>query len=322
MNNVTNFQIEIIAIMKPLYLILVILFSINSFSQNSDSLNAYFKSVEHELKLAQKTFLSRNENERIEGNKKFMAIWEKVIKNPYCIQYPFDSIVEVAKLTPKNKKFKLITWNLPLDNGNHAFFGYLLVNNSKRIKKGLFKHETINQYEFFRLLDRSSAVNNPETYIGSTEKWFGMLYTSLIECDDYYTLIGWDGNDKLIQRKFIDILYFKSDGTPVFGKDVFKIPRKNPRRLMFQYSTEVSMSVRYNDKLNKIVYSHLSTKSNGDVLSQQYQYYGPDGSFDALEYKKGKWVPTEDVDARNDKSKNDKIDPPNPKDVKPIFKPN
>jgi hypothetical protein len=307
--------------MRIFFLLFFYVVSIHLFAQLPDSVLFKFKQVEQELKVAQKSFLSRKESERIEGNKKFMAIWEKVIQDPNCLHYPFDSVVEVSKLMPKNKKFKLITWNLPLDNGNHAFFGYLLVDNSKVIKKGLFKKEVIQEYEFFRLLDRSSSVNNPETYIGSTEKWFGMLYTSLIECDDYYTLIGWDGNDKLVQRKFIDVLYFKTDGTPVFGKDVFKIPRKSPRRLMFQYSTEVSMSIKYNEKLNKIVYSHLAPKSIGEVLEGQYQYYGPDGSFDALDYKKGRWVPVEDVDARNDKNKNDKAEAPDPDEAKPIYKP-
>jgi hypothetical protein len=37
--------------------------------------------------------------------------------------------------------------------------------------------------------------------------------------------------------------------------------------------------------------------------------------------KKGKWVVVEDVDARNDKNKNDKADKPDPDKQTPIFKP-
>lgn len=292
-------------------------------SQKLDSSYNAFRSAEWELKaLSKKAFHSRKEAERIEANKKIIALWDEIAGNNKILQYPFDSLKnDFSILEPKDKKFKLITWNLQKDDGSHGFFGYLLVNNSKRVKTGLFKHEIIEGYEYFKLLDRSATVKSPESYTGYADKWFGMLYYSLIECDGYYTLLGWDGNDKMTQRKFIDVLYFKSDGVPVFGKDVFKFSRKNPRRLMFEYSSEVSMSLKYNDKKNQIVYSHLAPKQADDLLIGQYQYYGPDGSFDALELKKDKWVTIEDIDARNDKNKNDKAEKPDPDKQKPIFKP-
>jgi hypothetical protein len=170
-------------------------------------------------------------------------------------------------------------------------------------------------------MDRSLTVKSPENYIGTPDKWFGMLYTQVIECNGFYTLIGWDGNDKLTQRKFVDVLYFKANGTPVFGKDVFKFPRKNPRRLMFEYSGEVSMSLKYVEKQDQIVYSHLASRQEGSLLDGQFQFYGPDGSFDALVLKKNKWVTIEDIDARNDKTAADNVKKPNPKKQTPIYKP-
>lgn len=283
---------------------------------------ALFKQAERELHDLQKqTFFSRNEKERIEGNKKFLGVWSKIIGNPEILNYAFDSLKEISVLSPKDKKFKLITWNLPKDDGTHAFFGFLLVNNSKRVKTGFLKHETTKSYDYFTLVDRSQTIKSPESYIGSPDKWFGMLYTQLIECDGYYTLIGWDGNDKLTQRKFVDVIYFKPNGNPVFGKDVFKFPRKNPKRLMFEYSTDVTMSLRYDEKRNQVVYSHLGSKQEGSVLDGQFQYYGPDGSFDALEQKKGKWITIEDVDARNEQGELSKKNKPNPKKQTPVYKP-
>lgn len=303
-------------------LIVLVLLANGLIAQKNDTSVYRFRKAENELKALQKSaFLSRNETERIESNKKFIAIWDGIVSNPAILDYPFDSLKEISILSPDDKKFKLITWNLPKNDGTHIFFGYLLVNNSKRIKTGFLKHETVNAYEYFKLLDRSITVKSPESYVGTPEKWFGMLYTQLIECGDYYTLIGWDGNDKLTQRKFIDVLYFKPDGSPVFGKDVFKFPKKNPRRLMFEYSSEVSMSVKYNEKKKQIIYSHLSSKAEGSLLNGQFQYYGPDGSFDALERKKDKWVNVEDVDARNEKNKNDNADKPDPKKQTPVYKP-
>lgn len=286
----------------------------NATSQPLDTAMYVFKKAEQELQqLQQVTFKSRSQKERVAGNKEFLAAWDRIVHLPKILDYPFDSLKDVSVLRAPDGKFKLITWNLHMDDGTHAYFGYLLVNNSRRVKRGFLRYETEEAYEYFKLLDKSVTVKSPESYVGTPDKWFGMLYTQVIACDGFYTLIGWDGNDKLSQRKFIDVLHFKPDGTPVFGKDVFRIPHKNPRRMMFEYSSEIVMSVKYNEKRKQIIYSHLAARQEG-LLTGLYQYYGPDGSFDALELKKDKWVSIEDVDAKRERSKNDSEynDPRNP----------
>ncbi len=291
-------------------------------AQRTDSLrSAQFAKLDELKDIQYKVFYSKKESDRLAANKEFIKALEAIASYSTAMEFPFDSLKDISTLVPKNKKFKLITWNIPKEDETHLFFGFILVNNSKRIKKGLFGHETINEYEYFKLVDKSGSIKNPETYIGTPDKWFGMLYYEMIECDDYYTLLAWDGNDKLIQRKYIDALYFKPDGTPVFGKDIFKFPKKNPKRLMFEYSSEVTMSLKYNNKNNRIVYSHLAPREEGHVMDGLYQYYGPDGSFDSMYQKKGKWIVDEDVDARNEKSKNDKAEKPDPDKQKPIFTP-
>jgi hypothetical protein len=303
-------------------LALLLIFSFWLRGQRDDTAFRHIKAAENELKILEKGFLSHVEKERVETNKKMISVWDKIVSDPRMLNYEFDSLHEVSILSPKNKKFKLITWNLNRDDGSHYFFGYLLVNNSKRIKKGFLRHETIQAYEYYKLTDVSSTIKNPETFIGTTDKWFGMLYYSMVECDGYYTLLGYDPNDKLVRRKFVDVLWFKPDGTPVFGKDVFRFPKKNPRRLMFEYSSEVSMSLKYHEKRDQIVYSHLAPSKEGPTLEGLPQYYGPDGTFDALEMKKDKWIIIEDVDVRMEKTKNDKAKKPNPKDQKPVYRPN
>ena len=308
--------------MQRVFLYIFIITSLNFNAQKSDSISGVFKAKLEELKSLQRiVFYSKKETERFAANKDLIKAIETIAGSKLAMDFPFDSLKDISTQYPKNKKFKLITWNIPKDDETHFFFGFLLVNNSKKVKKGLFNHKTTTNYEYFKLVDKSRTVKSPETYIGTPDKWFGMLYYDLIECEDYYTLLGWDGNDKLVQRKFIDVLYFKTDGTPVFGKDVFKFPRKNPKRLMFEYSSEVTMSLKYNNKANSIVYSHLAPREEGHVMEGLFQYYGPDGSYDSMIQKKGKWVVSEDVDARNPKNKNDKADKPDPDKQTPIYKP-
>jgi len=309
--------------MKVRLILAIILFStLTVFSQKKDTVYGSLDALTAEIKsLQKKVFESRKESERFENNKAFLKLWDEVLRNPASMDYNFDSIKGVSCLQPQDKKFRIITWNVFKDDGQQAYFGFIQVNNKKVEKKGLFKKVTTYNYEVFSLQDKSSTVTSPETYISDHKKWFGMLYYGIVDCDGYYTLLGWDGNDNMIQKKFIDVLYFKSDGTPIFGKDVFKIPKKSPKRIMFQYSAEVAMSLKYNDKRNQIIFSHLSPKDEGPTLEGQWQYYGPDGSFDAYEQKKDKWILVEDVDIRNEKTKNDDVKKPDPKKENKLYQP-
>lgn len=295
----------------------------SAMAQLTEAEKKHFSEMEDSLKkLELRVFYSKKIPDRFEANKNFLAYWAYVLKEETSLQYPFDSIKEVARLLSPDKKFRIITWNLFKEDGTHAYFGFIQVNNSKTVKKGLFKRETTKQYEVFPLLDKSATVKTPENYVADPTKWFGMLYYDIIKSDDdFYTLLGWDGNEKLTQRKFIDVLSFKTDGTPVFGKDVFKIPGKFGKRIMFEYAAEVAMSLKYNDNRKQIIFSHLAPNSLDPILVGQYQYYGPDGSFDGLSMKKGRWTYEAAIDIRKDKDKNDNAKKPEPDKQSPVYKP-
>ena len=293
-------------------------------AQLTDAEERYFSELEDSLKHIQaRVFFSKKESNRFEANRQFIALWNVILKDEKSMLYPFDSIKEVSRLMAPDKKFRIITWNMLKEDQTHAFFGFIQVNNSKITKKGLFKKETTSQYEVFPLLDKSATVKTPENYVADPSKWFGMLYYGEVikSDDDFYTLFGWDGNDKLTQRKFIDILYFKPDGTPLFGKDVFKFPGKFAKRIMFEYAGEVAMSLKYNTGRKQIIFSHLAPNTIDPTLEGQHQYYGPDGSFDALSMKKGTWVYEPAIDIRKDKDKNDNAKKPEPDKQKPVYKP-
>lgn len=309
---------------KNIFVFFILLTTSLSYAQLTELEVKEFRGMEDSLrKIAFKVFYSKKEQSKFEANKQFLNYWNVVLANDKSMQYPFDSLkLDVSILRAPDNKFRIITWNLFKEDGTHAFFGFLQVNNSKTIKKGLFKKETTHSYEVFQLIDKSGTVKTPESYVGEPNKWFGMLYADVIKSDDdYYTLIGWDGNDKLTQRKFIDILYFKADGTPIFGKDVFKFPGKFAKRIMFEYASEVSMSLKYHDTRKQIIFSHLAPNTPDPLLEGQFQYYGPDGSFDALSIKKGKWDYVADVDVKNLKGKNDNVKKPEPNKQTPIYKP-
>jgi len=114
-------------------------------------------------------------------------------------------------------------------------------------------------------------------------------------------------NDAInMYKKVIEILTFDSSNNPVFGNELFKVGKQKKSRLFFEYSNKSAMTLTYNEKLNMIVFDHLSPSRK--IYEGQYRYYGPDLSYDALEWDKNKWVLLEDIDVRNEKEKVKKKD--------------
>lgn len=254
---------------------------------------AYFKKYEDSLCYYQKKmFSAKTDTGKFKPNVQFVKLLDEVLLNGLSFYYPFDSLKQLSRLVSKDKKVRVITWNLNKADGTYHYFGFVQALNPKT-----------KQYDVFELFDKSASIKNPETHVGDNYKWFGMLYYDIIENDNYYTLLAWDGNDKTVTRKFIDILSFKDNGTPVFGKDVFKMPKKTPKRVMFEYSAKVVMSLRhYNGAL---VFDHLAAKD--EMSDGMPQFYGPDFSYDAFFPSRGKWSYEADVDVKNPRSKNDNV---------------
>src|SRR4051812_22474223 len=92
------------------------------FSQNADSLRHYYRQAEHDLKKVEwDVFNSKVEGERLEANREFIKQWAEVLSKPASMDYGFDSIKGVSKLRSKDKKFRIITWNIYRNDGTYAY---------------------------------------------------------------------------------------------------------------------------------------------------------------------------------------------------------
>ena len=82
--------------------------------------------------------------------------------------------------------------------------------------------------------------------------------------------------------------------------------KKTKRRLIFEYSDNAVMSLKYHPKLEKIVYDYL--EPNSSELKGVYEYYGPAlNRFDALILGKGKWIYEPDTKIELDRTLKDGI---------------
>ena len=121
-------------------------------------------------------------------------------------------------------------------------------------------------------------------------------------------MFGWDGNNKLSNKKVIDIMYITKNGQIRFGANLFKVGRGYKKRVFFEFSSEVVMSLKYHARTKRIVFAHLAPLEQN--LKGQRQFYGPDLSLDAFQYKKGKWKFLSDIEQNNSAKPKVKIDSP------------
>jgi hypothetical protein len=72
------------------------------------------------------------------------------------------------------------------------------------------------------------------------------------------------------------------------GAPVFNVEKGSPKRFIMEYADDVSASIKYRAGEKRFVFDHLAPRGPG--LEGNPAFYGPDLTFDAFVYEKGKWV--------------------------------
>jgi hypothetical protein len=213
-------------------------------------------------------------------------------KNNFNID--FSKVKSISSLQSDDKKCRIITYNLRKKDDTYLFGGILQVYNSKT-----------KLYEIEELTDASSEISKPTSQTLKNNKWFGALYYKLWEVkykkQKYYMLLGWDGNNAFSNKKLIDVFYFKNKNEITFGAPIFEYNKKIQNRVFFEHAERVSMSLKLQENSGKIVFDHLAPSQPN--LEGQYEFYCPDFTTDAFEFKKGKWRLILNYEVRNEKEK-------------------
>ena len=217
-------------------------------------------------------------------------LFAKTLILPEAFAYPFDSLKKVGKITSRDGIVRIFTWDRLHNDGSHQYSGFILCLR-KNAENNLL----------FRLTDSSETITDPALQVLGPDTWPGALYYDIIErkWDDntLYTLLGYDPNDIFTSRKIIDCFYLNHDTIPVLGAPVFNLNDNIRNRVIFEYSAKVSMSLRYNENLKMIVFDHLSPARPS--YTGNYQFYGPDFSYDGFKFIDNQWILFEDIDIRN-----------------------
>ena len=272
----------------------------NSFSIYEDTLRVLGKAITNDT----------IEDNRVKANYSFIKTLVSSLKQKGSFAYPFDSLTNTVSIQKsEDNKFRIFTWFVMSDDGSFRFYGALQMNNPDKL-------------ELYPFTDNFSKMETPEDSTLTPGKWYGAVYYSIIpvngtkDIKPYYTLLGWKGTSHKSTKKVIDVLYFDK-GKPVFGLPVFFDKEKEKdgkikKRVVFSYTSEVSMLLRYEKEKGYIVFDHLVPPN--EKLRNMPSLYGPDLTYDAYKFKNGRWYLQDNVDLKNLPNGNEE-DFVNPKSV-------
>ena len=306
--------------MKKHFFTLLIIIPLFAFGQKHKAeiqkLEAFNDSLKHITKML---YSSETDAEREELNKKLLSTFEACLKLPSSFNFPFDSLNDVGRLMSPDKTFRIINWNIPYNDGSHKYYGFIQKKHKQKVKNQGSKKEEKEVMLLFTLNDQKDIITRQESHTGDNNNWIGMLYYKIIpkktKNKTYYTLLAWDGNNKFSNKKIIDVVSFNRNGIPQFGAYLFNMNKVHQRRVIFEYSKSCSMSLKYDERKDSIIFDHLVPIQ--EQFEGQYQYYCPDLGLDGFGFKRGKWNFNTDVLARNEKTEQDKyyVDPQEESDV-------
>ncbi len=276
-----------------LFLILFLLLGAKSFAQNLQDIDNLNDSA---VSLFAKLKNSDNDNLILSLSFKIDSVLTKIFSNEGTFNYDFSALKKYCSILKSDDgRFNIITWNNFLSTGEFNYFGYIQ-----------YKSPKANKFYFYKLRDKSASIEKPQFANLNYKKWYGCIYYEIITKKSrkktLYTLLGWDGNNFLTNKKIIEVITFPNK-KPVFGYS-FVINGEKYKRLIFEYNEQASMVLRWNKKLKMIVWDHLAPKE--PKYTGMYQFYGPDFTYDGLVFKKKKWNFVDNIVVSNSKEKNKK----------------
>lgn len=320
-----------------LFLLLTLVF----FLRGQHSFASEPSSKDSALALYQKILKNDGNRARDSLGKLFNEQMRSILQQEGAFKTSFPELDDhLGILYAPDRSFRLFNWNIAYTNGTHSYFAYILR------KTGHGNRELIELKPLQSASDRNKKTGGGmrkqelERMDLQANEWLPALYYRIIQKERegkrFYTLLGWEGKDQLTTRKMIEVLRFDEKGSPVFGLPAFKkaeedkdkqgwrekearrrrrttrAGRKKERpkeRIIFEYTDDAVMSLRYEEDKDRIVFNQLVPKRPD--LKGMYEFYGPDLFFNAYVWNKaGHWAFKKKVKPENSRKQTQKWNDP------------
>lgn len=269
-----------------------------------------------------------NFDQQIAENKLFSRELIETLRQPESFLYPFDSLKSISILTAEDHSFRIFTWQIVRRPDNKTYYGEVAHYYFGLIQRNLPAAENPEELIIIPLVEQEDIPRGVETEVLDNYNWLGALYypfkgygtkIPLIQFkyydprqigsngkikrikQDHYVLLGWNGMDNTSNLKSVEVISFdpKKPNRALFGAPIFFFDPVVPKsRALFRYSEYAPFGLNYGyakgglfglGKEKVILYDHLATPgTNGKQLTEIWDM-GPDGSYDALALRNGRF---------------------------------
>ena len=205
-----------------------------------------------------------------------------------AMEFPWSRLDRIGVISSEDGNIRVFSWHVMEDPDHYRYYGYIQMNLKR------------DEIRVFELSDNLKLQRNLTRLEQSPENWYGKLYYQIIaethKRDTYYTLLGMDFNNTRSTIKTIETISIHRR-KPRFEQGMYLVGNRQQDRMVLEYSSQVSISVRYDPAIRMITYDHLEPLH--PVYRNNFEFYGPDGSVDGLRFSDGAWIFVRDIDARN-----------------------
>jgi len=256
-----------------IFILCLMLYSL-TYSQNEK----YFNNQETRIIEWENAILeAKNDEEKINANDSLTKIIHETIMYPKSYKYDFTNLNYISTLQPRDKKFKIITWFIELENKNYNFYGLIQICK----KNG-------NKCQIYHLQETDVNLKDDIYSELNYDQWYGCIYYDIIETKinkfKYYTLLGWDGHNDTTTKKIIDVIKINKNMPPKFGAKIF---HNETRRIIIEYSKKYSVSLKWDESIESIVFDHLEPIDG--ISEGDFSLYVPNLSYDILKKTETGW---------------------------------
>jgi hypothetical protein len=286
-------QTVFFAVKKPFFFLIACFFTVAAMAQqrNTPSELRVLKQKEDSLRNLAKSLLSDTLTaKRMRSDSLFIRTLVRALQVKNSFYYPLDKVQGVGKVYAPDSTFRIITWNLYIDD------------YYTRQRGAIQLRTTDGSLKLIPLRDFSEFSENPLDSVRTKDNWIGAVYYNMVKTEyqgkNYYTLFGFDAHGIRSNRKWIEVLTFNERNQPVFGGPYFSFAqdtgKRRPTQFRFyiEYKKEASTLVNYIPNENMILFDHLISET--EEPDNPYSYI-PDGDYEGFKWEKGQWVHVDKV---------------------------
>jgi len=221
---------------------------------------------------------------RMRSDSLFIRALVRALQVKNSFYYPFDSVQGISKLYAPDSAFRIFTWNISFDDYYSRQRGAIQMRTSD----GSLKLVALRDYSEFT----TDAIDS----IRTKANWIGAVYYDIIKTiyngKNYYTLIGFDNNSAMSNKKWVEVMTFDQKNEPVFGGQYFNYQQDSAKRAtQYRYSLEYKKEARailkYDEESKLIIVDHLISET--DEPDNKWTYV-PDGDYEAFKWQNGQWM--------------------------------